>query len=197
MPISKNAGQKLISKFKGLLDLIPPEFRAKLGITQTVQQVPLDVEIDPVAGAVVETKLTQERTNERTKTIVEIEGDVTDTLVSQVRLSNGQIATRTRSFIPEGTALTPPVGAVDGDQKNLGIGFLDQTVIDASLPGPTVFSTRIAPDGVVIQIARTRKLGTNITESESISSGVWTKIYREGETDQVATEVIETRSVLT
>jgi hypothetical protein len=196
MGLLKNPGQLLTSKFRGVLELIPPKFRAKIGIIRKVQQVPLDVEPDTLGGVLVQSQTVQERTDERAKTNVELEGDITTELVSQVRLDNGQIATRTEKLVAEGTDLVVPDGAVSGNQENLGIGFIDQTVIDAPLPGPTIYSTRIAPDGVVIQVARTRKLGANITESESVSAGVWTKVYREGETSAVATEVVETRPVL-
>lgn len=197
MSLLKNPGPLLESLFRGVLDLIPPEFRAKLGIRQTKQQVPVDVEPDPLTGVLVESQVVQERTDERQKTNVEIEGDINTPLISQERLQNGQIATRTRQLVVEGTPLVVPDGAVDGTQKNLGIGYLDQSVLDATLPGPTIYSSRIAPDGVVIRIAKTRKLIANITESEVIVGGVWTKIYKDGETANVATEVVETRPVLT
>ena len=72
---------------------------------------------------------------------------------------------------------------------------LIKRLTEASLPGPTIESSRIDEDGVVVQILETRKLRSAITEGETIVTGVWTKTFTEGETALVATEVVESRPV--
>jgi hypothetical protein len=197
MAITKNKGPLLVSLFRGAIEQLPLEWRAKLGLKQTVQENPTDVEPDDLTGVRIESQTTQERTNERKKTNIEIAGDITETLVEQRRLPNGQIANVVRRLLPEGTALSVDPTAVEGTQRNLGIGYVDQSVVDAELPGPTIYDTRVDRDGVVISQAKTRKLISTITEGEFILGGIWTRIYREGETGLVATEVVESRPIET
>jgi hypothetical protein len=194
---TKNPGQQLISIYLGTLEHIPPEWRAKLGIKRTDQQQPPDVEPAPLAGTLIGSQVVQTQTNERKKTEVEIEGDPNITLVQEEMLPNGQIATRTRRWRPEGSQigddLTDPT--LQGTQHNLGIGWLDESVLDAPLPGPTIISTRLDPDGEEVTVAKTRKLISAITEGEFVVGGLWKKVYREGEKVNVATEVVETRPI--
>jgi hypothetical protein len=65
----------------------------------------------------------------------------------------------------------------------------------AVLPGPNVVSTKLEDDGRFTTIAKQRKLFSDITTDESMNGAIWTKVYKEGESGKLATQVTETRSV--
>lgn len=195
MALQKNSGPLLTSLFKGMADLLPAKWRARVGTKQTDQENPTDILPDDLTAGLLESRVVQTRTDERKKTNFYLEGDLTTELVEQVMLPNGQIATRTEKLVSEGTALDVPESALQGEQNNLGNNYMEQSVLDATLPGPTIFTTRIDRDGEIISIAKTRKLISDIAEGEFIESGIWTRTYREGETDLVATEVVEARPI--
>ena len=197
MALQKNPGPLLTSWFKGLVDHIPPEWRARLGLKKRDQQEPVDIDPDAIAGVLVNSEVAQTRTDERKKSDIELATDPTGVeLHQQKRLANGQLVDEVRTFVPEGTPLAGVgVETIEAEQHNLGIGWMTNDVTDAALPGPTVESSEIDHDGVVVKVFKTRRLRSTITESEQLISGVWGKITTEGETDLVATEVIKSRTI--
>lgn len=197
MALQKNPGPLLTSLFKGLVEHIPPEWRARLGLRKYDQQEPIDVDPDTIADVLVNSEVNQTRTDERKKSNVELATDPTDVeLHQQKRLTNGQLVDEVRTFVPEGTPLAGvSVETIEAEQHNLGIGWMTNDVTDAPLPGPTVESSEIDHDGVVVQVLKTRRLRSTITEGETLVGGIWTKITEEGETDLVATEVIRKRTI--
>jgi hypothetical protein len=63
------------------------------------------------------------------------------------------------------------------------------------LPGPFVATTRLDIDGVVVTVNTRRNLTANITSSETLISGTWTRTTK-GEGDSVvADEVVESRVI--
>ncbi len=66
-----------------------------------------------------------------------------------------------------------------------------------SVPGNTIFTTRLDPDGVVVGIGRTLKTIGSITSGDNPSSGIWTKTTKEPfkDTALVAIEVVEARGL--
>ena len=126
----RNPGPLLTSIFRGTLEHIPPEWRAKLELKKLNQQQPNDVDEDSLSGQLIGSQVERIRArNKRKKTNVQLLDSPTGkSLVQKKRLANGQIAVRTRTFPPEGTDLVPPTDAVEAAQHNLGVGWLDQTV---------------------------------------------------------------------
>ena len=61
--INKNPGPLLTSKFIGDVQLIPPEFRARIGTTRLVQEQPIDIEPSSLGDLLVESSVLQERTD--------------------------------------------------------------------------------------------------------------------------------------
>jgi hypothetical protein len=64
-----------------------------------------------------------------------------------------------------------------------------------SIPSRLVYSSRTDEDGVVVQVTRQIKDTTTITASESIATGVWTRVRREPISAVVSHEVTESRPV--
>lgn len=195
MSSKKVPGPLLTSKIVGGVDLTPPKWRAKRGVKITDQENPPEIEPEKITGVRIESKVIQVRTNERKKTNTELTGDLNAKFVTKKLLPNGQIATRTETYPLEGTDLVVSDETIDADQDAKGDGHIEQTVLEASLPGPTIESSRIDPDGKVVQIFKTRKLRAAITEGETLGGGNWAKTTIEGETDTVGTEVVENRAI--
>ena len=171
MALQKNPGPLLSSWFKGLVDHIPPEWRARLGLKKRDQQDPVDIDPNAIAGVLVISEVNQTRTDERKKFDIELATDPTGVeLHQQKRLANGQLVDEVRTFVPEGTALAGVgVETIEAEQHNLGIGSMTNDVTDASLPGPTIESSEIDHDGVVVKVFKTRRLRSTITESEQLT----------------------------
>jgi len=106
MSIKKNPGPPLVSRFKGDLRALPLRWRAKLGLTRTVQEQPPDIEASLLTGTLVESSVEQERTDERKKTDTRLDSPLGGTMIEYVRTKDGQVGTRTVKYVPEGTA--PP-----------------------------------------------------------------------------------------
>jgi len=64
-----------------------------------------------------------------------------------------------------------------------------------TLPGPFIASTRLDEDSVVVTINTRRNIASNITSSETLVGGVWTKTTKKGEDNFVAEEIVETRAI--
>jgi len=195
MSLKKVPGPKLVSKIVGSADLTPPRWRAKRGVKITSQENPPDIEPEKINDTRIESRVIQERTNERKKTDTELTGDLGDKFVTKQLLKNGQIATKTETYPLEGSNLVVTPETLDASQNATGDGHIEQTVLVATLPGPTVFDSKVDEDGKLVSLAKTRKLISSITEGETLGGGIWTKTYREGETDDVASEVVETRPI--
>jgi hypothetical protein len=133
MSLLKNPGPPLETKIRGgATRLIPEEFLAKLGIDVISQQSPLDIEPNSLNGidGLLESRVVQERTNERLKTNTYLAGPITTKLKSTVRLPTGQLGKRTRRLVKEGTNLELDALTFQADQDNRGNGLLDQLVVD-------------------------------------------------------------------
>jgi hypothetical protein len=145
----KNPGPALRSKVLGSRQLFPDEFLAKVGLETVVQQSPLDVEPnEPGWDGLIESRVEQERTNERRKTNVYLLSELDTELKSTVKLPSGLIGTRTRTLVPEGTTIVVNGLTVEGDQRNLGNGFLDQVVVQAPSKFPHFVARTSIEDGI-------------------------------------------------
>lgn len=80
------------------------------------------------------------------------------------------------------------------DSEFFGLYF-NVTRIYETIPGPTLNSTKIDEDGKIITVAKTRDLISNITDSESVAGGNWTRVSHEDETTLVATKITESRPI--
>lgn len=74
--------------------------------------------------------------------------------------------------------------------------FVKVIRIYQTLPGPTLYSTQIDEDGVVINVATTQKVATTITSGETLINGVWTKTTKK-QSDNYFTgeETVESRTI--
>lgn len=177
MAISKNRGPLLTSKYRGSVDNFPREFLAFIGLDVYSQEVPVDIDIDPITGFLVESKLVQERDNERKKTNTFLTETPGGELESEVRLDNGLIGTRIRSLVPVGTDLETDRLTYSADQNNLGNGWLDQTIIEA----PKLFSdqsfSRSRPDvtpsdfGALLTTRETEETFFGLAEDPELEPG--------------------------
>ncbi len=169
MASDKNKGKLLETLVRGTVDLIPPEFRARIGLRITTQKVPNDVLPDAISETLIESKVEQspENTNERRKVNTELEGDVDEQLEFEVKLPDGQTGTGVRSLVDEGTGLTVTALTEEATQRNLGNGKLDQTVITKPSTLPLPEYTEEIPDSVPEEF---RAL-VPITSSEVTSAG--------------------------
>lgn len=141
--ITKNPGPLLTSEIIGGVSLVPDEFRAQVPLVITNQENPVDVEPDDPAmdktGLLLESRVTQTRTDERKKTNSFLKSKILTSLVSSVKLRDGQIGTLTRSLVPVGTVLPVDATTEEASQKNLGTGEMVQEVLEA----PTVFPAAV------------------------------------------------------
>ena len=151
-PLVKNKGPLLITKIRGSVDDFPPEFVSKFGKDIYTQEVPVDVQPDELTGLLLESRVVQERTNERKKsniyfggggpngdsglTLEELLAD--NCLVTEVLLPDGQVGTRNHCLVPEGTHVVATEFYVEATQRNLGNGWLDQIITTK----PTVFANK-------------------------------------------------------
>jgi hypothetical protein len=134
MALLKNPGPLLTSKFKGLVDVIPLKWRAKLGLTTLVQKDPTD--IDPTAlgdstadGVRVVSSVQQDLTDERKKTDVFIGDPIGSTMVEYFRTKDGQVGTRTHTVREEGDTLPSLTELIiEADQDAWGDGRIEQVV---------------------------------------------------------------------
>lgn len=74
--------------------------------------------------------------------------------------------------------------------------YLQVTRVYETLPGPTLYSTKLDVDGKILTVGTTRKLCADITTGEGISAGIWTKTTKkQTDIDFVCEEVVETRAI--
>lgn len=217
MADTKNKGPLLVSYGAGDINALPIEWRARMGFRQEDQQMPLGFVLeppdftdppDPAPAFISEDRLVQTRTDERKRTSVTLNppppnggqvppgGGPPDswTLVSEQRVPWGQVATRTRAFVPQGSHLVLTDDMLQAEQKNLGIG-LDQDVLTCPLPGPQIVDTKWDEISSLVSTVKRRKLVAQIVDGETIVGGLWTQTSRQGETATVASEIIETRTL--
>src|SRR5436190_13938684 len=125
----KNNGQRLVSKFRGIVDNIPQRWRSRLATTEIKQKVTLDVDLTELAGGVVASKVVQDQINERQRVDTLIDDPTGQTMVEYVRTKEGQIGTRILKYIPEGTALpTLDELTVEAGQDASGNGYVEQAI---------------------------------------------------------------------
>ncbi len=130
MSLAKNKGPLLTSLYNGGVNEFPQEFLANVGLVVTAQHVPVDIGLDPITGLLIESKVEQERDNERKKTNTSF-SDFPGELDSYVKLPSGLVGFRTRQLVPDPTVLVVDNLTDSADQHNLGNGWLDQTVVEA------------------------------------------------------------------
>jgi hypothetical protein len=70
-----------------------------------------------------------------------------------------------------------------------------ETVESRTLPGTTIESTKFDQESVKVTTRKTRKDKNTIVDGETIVGGLWKKIYHEGESGLVATEIEESRNL--
>ena len=143
MALKKAKGPLLTSVFKGMLDLLPPKWRARLKTTVTTQECPTDVDATTLTSTLIESKVVQTRTDERKKTDTSIEDPSAITLVEYVRTNEAQLGTRTNSLVAENASL-PTIDAltVSAEQNNLGNGLTEQEVVTVA----SVFDRKVNED---------------------------------------------------
>ena len=143
MALNKSRGPILTSVFKGMLDLLPPKWRARLKTTVTTQECPTDVDVTALTSTLIESKVVMTRTDERKKTDTSIENPSGITLVEYVRTNEAQLGTRTNSLVNDGATL-PTIDAltVSAEQNNLGNGKVEQEVVTVA----SVFNREINED---------------------------------------------------
>ena len=105
----------------------------------------------------------------------------------------------------EATAIIQPASAVLIGQKKsefpedhpLQDGYVQVTRIYQTLPGPTIHSTQLHVDGVVVDVATTQKVASTITSGETItgtSPRIWTLTTKTQEDNAyVGKEIVSTR----
>ena len=143
MALKKAKGPLLTSVFKGMLDLLPPKWRARLKTTVTNQENPTDVDVTALSSTLIESKVVQTRTDERKKTDITIEDPSAITLVEYVKTNEAQLGTRTNSLVAENASL-PTIDAltVSAEQNNLGNGLTEQEVVTVA----SVFDRKVNED---------------------------------------------------
>jgi hypothetical protein len=213
---TKNKGPLLVSYGSGDINALPVEWRAKMGFRQEDQQMPLGYVLgtpngdppEPIPVIISEDRLIQTRTDERKRTSVVLNppppnggivppgGGPPDswTMVSEERVPWGQVATRTRAFVPDGSHLILTDDMLQAEQKNIGVA-IDQVVLTCPLPGPQIVDTKWDEIASLVSTVKRRKLVAQIVDGETIVGGVWRQTSREGETATVASEVVVTRTL--
>lgn len=226
----KNKGPLLKSYNVGGSAVIGGEWIAKAGTVQEEQKVPLSFVLPGSNGGpgplspvqppsiLIDDVLVQTLTDERKRTTLTLNqppsgiGTVPPgggppgswTLVEELRLPVGQVATRTRALVPEGSHLVLTDEMLQAEQSNKGVA-LEQVVLTAPLPGPTVIDARFDDLANIFKVEKTRKLVSDIVVGEVLRSHTGpgggsinlpattftrTKVTKEGETATVATEVV-------
>jgi hypothetical protein len=108
---------------------------------------------------------------------------------------SGTTATGTASIQPQSAVLTYEKAELfPKDSEFFGLYF-NVTRIYETIPGPTLHSTKVDEDGKIITTSKTRKLISAITDTETVSGNVWTRVSHEDETTLIATEITEARAV--
>ncbi len=82
------------------------------------------------------------------------------------------------------------------DQDPLQHEFIRIIRVYQTLPGPTIYTTRLDEDGITTTIATTTKAAKDIVTRETLLGGTWTKVTKK-QTDNVYTaeETVETRVI--
>ena len=143
MALRKSKGPLLTSVFKGMLDLLPPKWRARLETTVTDQENPTDVGVSALSNTLVESKVVQTRTDERKKTDTVIEDPTNISLIEYLKTNEAQLGTRTNRLVVENAAL-PTITAltVSAEQNNLGNGKTEQEIVTVA----EVFDRKVNED---------------------------------------------------
>src|SRR5262245_27877943 len=105
---TKNRGPLLTSTYSGGIDTLPQEWINIIGYQQVDQEVQLVVLPDNLTNVLLRSKTVQTRTDERKLTTYVIGGGTVPPggwppMVVFDRLPTGQLVTKTRSLVPDGT----------------------------------------------------------------------------------------------
>ncbi len=74
--------------------------------------------------------------------------------------------------------------------------YLQVTRVYETIPGPTFNQTEFAEDGVIVNVATTRKLCSDITSTESIVTGTWCQTTsKPTDIDVICEEIVKCRTV--
>jgi hypothetical protein len=214
--LTKNVGPLLTSWVNGNASAFPQDWTARIGFYQEDQQMPLGYTLPALSGTLLESRLIQTRTDERKRTSLVL-SSLTDPnggggsppgggppnswqLIEEVRLPQGQVATRTRAIIPDDhpadSHLVLDDNMIQAEQKNLGLDVLEQTVLVAPLvTAPTIVDTKFDDTSSLITVSKTRKQTSTFVDSETMVGNLRQRITREGETATVATQVVTTDPV--
>ena len=169
MAKKKSPGPTLTSVFYGAVELIPPRWRAKLGLTRVVIEQPTDVGPEPLVTPVVDSSVEQIRTDERKQTTTTLGSPAGVTLTEFVRTPSGQLGSRTVSLVTTGTAL-PGITAltIDSEQQATGTGYSEQSVTTVS----AVFPQLVSSSQQVLQLPeKFRGAGMTIIKTEVTAEG--------------------------
>jgi len=134
---SRNPGPSLTSRFSGLVDVVPKNWLAKLGLTKIEQKEPNEIDVDAISPTLVESDVESTYTGERKKTNKSI-GDPTGVTLQ------GQEYDPRYNYVRRYAQTMPLTGAVLGNAGTevtpLGIEYdlattIDLTAIQAALAG--------------------------------------------------------------
>ncbi len=146
--MAKNPGKILLSTYRGLVDAIPLKYRAKLGLTQTSQEVPLNITEDVLTHGIVASSVEQVTIEERKKTNVSLT-DPTGKLPSQVMLPNQLVGSVTEQLVPEDTGLKEIDELTEeATQTNIGVGLVDQRIVKVTEIFQDIEPSREIPDWI-------------------------------------------------
>ncbi len=118
--------------------------------------------------------------------------------------SGGQITIVGDGALAEATAIIQPASAVLIGQKKtefpedhpLQDEYVLVTLIFQTLPGPTIHSTQLHVDGVVVDVATTQKVASNIVSGETLVGTTWTITTKTQEDNvYIGKEIVITREV--
>ncbi len=118
--------------------------------------------------------------------------------------SGGQITITGDGAAAESTAIIQPVTAVligqhkaeFPDDNPIQDEYVQVTRIYQTLPGPTIHSTQLHVDGVVVDVATTQKVASSITSGETLVGTTWTITTKTQEDNAyVGKESVITRTV--
>ncbi len=119
-------------------------------------------------------------------------------------ISGGQITITGDGALAEATAIIQPASAVLIGQKKtefpedhpLQDEYVLVTLIFQTLPGPTIHSTQLHVDGVVVDVATTQKVASTIVSGETLVGTTWTITTKTQEDNvYIGKEIVITREV--
>jgi hypothetical protein len=158
--MSKQPGHLLVSKQRGILEVIPDWVRSNLVYRRHEQKQPLEVDVDnPFETDQVSSNVEQTQTNERKKVdefLDGLEGGLPLVVTDQVLTEFGP-ATRTRTF--SNSVLTADTGykVLSSQVQNLGSGFYSKETIEV-LDYPVLIEEKSHPDYPGARIRVTKEI---------------------------------------